>query len=86
MVIDTGKGFSLRDLKRVSSDFGIRHSNSNGPVDEEWNGVGLSLKIVKSIAEKCKGKFRVRSEGSNQGSTFIFSMEAEPVDEISDVT
>ena len=43
------------------------------------DGIGLGLTIVKQIVEKIGGQICVESEGLTKGSTFILSMQMEPI-------
>ena len=47
-------------------------------------GIGLGLTIVKQIIDQAKGEIEIRSDGLGKGSTFIFSMQIEKVQNLSE--
>ena len=47
-------------------------------------GIGLGLTIVKQIIEQAKGEVEIRSDGLGMGTTFIFSMRIEKVQDLSE--
>lgn len=71
-VIDTGRGLSDDEIKRLFHKFG-RLDNSYQTVAEA-GGTGLGLYIVKLIIEAVGGETHVESEGKGKGSTFWFTL------------
>ena len=59
---DTGAGIAKEDQSKVFERF--------VKLNDYVQGTGLGLNISKAIAESCKGKIGVDSEGAGQGSTF----------------
>lgn len=72
-VCDTGVGIESMDMSKLFTRFGKLHRTAY----MNSTGIGLGLTIVKQIVEQSNGKIEVRSEGRDQGASFIFSMKLE---------
>ncbi len=69
---DSGVGISPDDLSHLFKKFG-RLDNSYVAAATS-GGTGLGLYICKSLVDLMKGKIWARSEGTNKGATFTFSL------------
>lgn len=76
-VIDTGKGISLDDQKRLFHKFG-RLDNSYQTVAES-GGTGLGLYISKKLVETLGGEIGLHSEGIGKGTVFWFTLPTEKI-------
>lgn len=76
-VCDTGAGIDRADFPKLFTRFGKLHRTAH----MNSTGIGLGLTIVKQIVESAQGQIEVRSDGVNKGSTFIFSMRLNKVQE-----
>ena len=74
-VRDTGMGIDRESLPKLFSKFGRLYRTAN----QNNDGIGLGLTMVKQIILKNGGTIMARSKGLGQGSTFIFSMRMEMV-------
>ncbi len=79
-VVDSGRGLSQDDLKRLFHKFG-RLDNSYQTVAESA-GTGLGLFIVKNLIEAMGGTIGAESEGEGKGSTFWFTLPAVHIEKI----
>lgn len=70
-VIDTGKGITQDEMKKVFEQFGKVERTSALNLE----GIGVGLNICQKIVKHCDGEIRVVSDGQDQGSTFMFSMK-----------
>jgi PAS domain S-box-containing protein len=68
-VQDNGIGISPKDQERIFDDFARVHSN------EEYEGTGLGLSMVKKAIEKMGGRVGVQSE-LGQGSRFWIELQS----------
>jgi len=68
-VIDNGQGIQKKDMNRIFDKFFRADSSS----DNEQNGSGLGLSLVKEIVNKLGGKVHVKSQ-PGVGSIFSFSL------------
>lgn len=66
MVSDTGMGFKPEDLSILFTRFG----KLSRTAEQNSEGIGLGLTIVKDIVEKADGTVHAFSQGVDQGSTF----------------
>jgi two-component system, cell cycle sensor histidine kinase PleC len=57
-VIDTGIGIGASDIPKAMSTFG----QIEGALDRRFEGSGLGLPLVKSLAELHNGGFRIESK------------------------
>ena len=71
---DTGEGIPKEAQKKVFDRF--------VKLNDFIQGTGLGLSICKAIADACKGKIGVISEGKDQGSTFWMWIPCEVTDSI----
>jgi len=70
-IIDTGKGISAEDIKKLFTKFG-RLDNSLVSISES-SGTGLGLYICKQYIDMHKGRIWVESE-VGKGTTFLFTL------------
>ena len=69
-VIDTGAGIAEEDFPKMFTRFGKLHRTAQ----QNNEGIGLGLMIVKQIVEASGGDICFHSDGPGLGSTFCFSM------------
>lgn len=69
-IVDNGIGIQAQDLKKIFSKF-YRAGNAKR-MDTE--GFGISLYMAQSIVKRNKGKIKVYSAGTDQGSTFTITL------------
>jgi CheY-like chemotaxis protein len=74
MVRDTGIGISESHMSRLFQSF----SQADSSTTRKFGGTGLGLAISKRLAEMLGGQMSAQSEGVGKGSTFLFTIEAEP--------
>jgi CheY-like chemotaxis protein len=74
IVRDTGIGISQNHISRLFQSF----SQADSSTTRRFGGTGLGLAISKRLAEMLGGEMHAESEGIGKGSTFIFSIHAEP--------
>ena len=67
---DTGSGIAPEDLNKLFSRFGKLHRTAQ----QNHEGIGLGLTIVKQIVDQSEGEIRVYSDGLGHGSVFEFTM------------
>ena len=79
-VCDTGVGIAEEDIPKLFTRFGKLHRTAH----MNSTGIGLGLTIVKQIIDQAKGEIEIRSDGLGKGSTFIFSMQIEKVQNLSE--
>ena len=70
-VSDSGTGIAEEDQSKLFTRFGKLHRTAN----QNHEGIGLGLTIVKQIVEASDGSVSFFSEGVGKGSTFSFSMK-----------
>ena len=80
-VIDTGAGITKRDLPKIFDKFGKLRRTA----EQNSEGIGLGLSIVKGIVEMANGRIFAYSAGVGKGSTFCFNMKM-PAFQISEKT
>jgi GAF domain-containing protein/CheY-like chemotaxis protein len=73
-VRDTGMGISESHMPRLFQSF----SQADSSTTRRFGGTGLGLAISKRLAEMLGGQMRAESKGIGTGSTFIFTIQAEP--------
>jgi signal transduction histidine kinase/DNA-binding response OmpR family regulator len=73
-VRDTGIGLSENGMNRLFQSF----SQADSSTTRKFGGTGLGLAISKRLAEMMGGEMHAESAGVGFGSTFIFSILAEP--------
>jgi CheY-like chemotaxis protein len=74
-VRDTGIGITESNMSRLFQSF----SQADSSTTRRFGGTGLGLAISKRLAEMMGGEMHAESEGTGKGSTFIFTIKAEPV-------
>jgi len=70
---DNGIGISKEDQNYIFS----RMYRTHDAYLSETEGEGLSLYLARNIVERHGGKIKVKSEGKNMGSEFLFELPAE---------
>ncbi len=73
-VRDTGIGLTEEGMGRLFQSF----SQADSSTTRKYGGTGLGLAISKRLAELMGGTMEAESEGADRGSTFRFSIRAEP--------
>ncbi len=73
-VRDTGIGISESHMSRLFQSF----SQADSSTTRKFGGTGLGLVISKRLAEMMGGEMRAESAGIGKGSTFTFTIKAEP--------
>ncbi|HEU0265013.1 MAG TPA: HAMP domain-containing sensor histidine kinase [Geobacterales bacterium] len=69
---DQGTGLDRAELKKIFTMFYRVHRS-----EENIQGTGLGLYIVKTVIKKHNGTVRAVSAGRNQGSTFLITLPVE---------
>jgi signal transduction histidine kinase len=73
-VRDTGIGIEPELMERIFNPF----EQGDQSLHRRFGGLGLGLAISKSLAQAHGGTLVARSEGRDQGSTFVLSMNTVP--------
>jgi GAF domain-containing protein/CheY-like chemotaxis protein len=73
-VQDTGIGIPESHMARLFQSF----SQADSSTTRKFGGTGLGLAISKRLAEMMGGAMYAESRGPGKGSTFIFTIKAEP--------
>jgi two-component system CheB/CheR fusion protein len=73
-VRDTGIGIEPEIIERIFNPF----EQGDQSLHRRFGGLGLGLAISKSLAQAHGGTLVATSEGRDQGSTFVFSMNTVP--------
>ena len=76
-VKDTGKGIEKNGFSQLFNRFGKLQRTA----EDNNEGIGLGLTIVKQIVELSGGAVGVESEGVDCGSLFSFSMKMDSIKE-----
>ena len=79
-VVDTGKGFSKSDARKLFTKFGKlkRTAEMNN------EGIGLGLLICQNIVRASGGSISAHSEGPDKGATFCFSFKMRLNDQVNE--
>jgi GAF domain-containing protein/DNA-binding response OmpR family regulator len=75
-VRDTGIGISENHMERLFQSF----SQADSSTTRRFGGTGLGLAISKRLAEMLGGGMRAESSGIGKGSSFSFTIFAEPAE------
>ena len=75
-VSDSGLGISQKDIGRIFDDFVVLDNS----YERNYNGTGLGLGIVRTLAQRLGGDIRCESK-IGQGSRFIVSLIVTPAEE-----
>jgi signal transduction histidine kinase/CheY-like chemotaxis protein len=75
-VRDTGIGISADHMGRLFQSF----SQADSSTTRKFGGTGLGLAISKRLAEMMGGEMHAESKGIGEGSKFVFTIKAEPVE------
>jgi signal transduction histidine kinase/ActR/RegA family two-component response regulator len=73
-ITDNGEGLEARELECIFELF----TQVGQTPDRAKGGLGLGLKIVRSLVEMHGGRVRAESPGRGQGSTFVIELPAIP--------
>ncbi len=73
-VRDTGIGLTSTGMERLFQSF----SQADSSTTRKYGGTGLGLAISKRLAELMEGTMWATSDGAGKGSTFHFSILADP--------
>jgi signal transduction histidine kinase/CheY-like chemotaxis protein len=73
-VRDTGIGIPENHISRLFQSF----SQADSSTTRKFGGTGLGLAISKRLAEMMGGEMQAESAGMGKGSTFTFTIKAEP--------
>ncbi len=73
-VRDTGIGIEPEMMERIFNPF----EQGDQSLHRRFGGLGLGLAISKSLAEAHGGALMARSDGRDQGSTFVLTMSTVP--------
>ncbi len=71
-VRDTGIGITAEGMTRLFQSF----SQADSSTTRKYGGTGLGLAISRRLAELMGGRMWAHSEGTSQGSTFMFTVAA----------
>ncbi len=74
MVSDTGMGIEPEFLPQVFDRF----TQADASTSRTHGGLGLGLSIVRHLVELHNGTVEARSDGPNQGATFVVSFPLLP--------
>ena len=77
-VIDKGRGIKADEMANLFTFFGKIKRTERDNLD----GIGMGLTICHKIVERNGGSIDVFSEGENQGSTFLFTMQMKTPEQI----
>ena len=77
-VADTGIGIEPEIMERIFNPF----EQGERSFQRRFGGLGLGLTISKSLAQAHGASLIAKSEGLNQGATFLFTMKTAELDQI----